>query len=220
MKARLLLGGAILAIVGIGSVTPLSTQPSFNGTTAGCGGGSCHTVQAGILSTSTNNLSVTITLSGAGGNVAGELVNGAGTVVAVNNATSANPFTLIAPSPGTYTVNAGFKKPNLRWDTKSVALGSVAGVRDGQPLRFALEQNFPNPFNPSTTITYEIQDAARVSLDVVDLAGRIVTTLVDAPHVPGRYRVTFQAGSLSSGVYFYRLHAGALSVTRKLIVAR
>jgi len=220
MKARVILGGAALAALFVVPAAYLSTQPSFNSTTPGCGGGSCHTSQAGIVSTSTNALSVAITLSGATGSVAGELVDGSGTVVAVNNSTSSNPFTLTAPGPGTYTVNAGFKKPNLRWDTKSVTVSTTSVTEKDQPAQFALEQNYPNPFNPDSDIRYQISEFKMVRLAVYDLLGREVAVLVNGNRAVGSYEVKFDATGLPSGVYLYRLTAGTLVLTRKMMLVR
>ena len=95
----------------------LHSEPGFNGSAPGCSGSGCHTFQDNIVSVvPLNNLQVQITLTGNTGNVAGELVNGSGTVVAVINSTSNNPFILTAPSEGTYLVNAGYKSPSRRWE--------------------------------------------------------------------------------------------------------
>ncbi len=76
------------------------------------------------------------------------------------------------------------------------------------PQSYLLGQNFPNPFNPSTTIHYQIPVQASVTLRVYDLLGRELTTLVDGQTVPpGRYSVTLDARTLASGTYFYRLEA-------------
>lgn len=88
------------------------------------------------------------------------------------------------------------------------------------PAAFSLEQNYPNPFNPLTTIRFAVQSASFISLKVYDLLGREVATLVNEPLKPGAYRVEFHAGNLASGVYFYRLTAGALNATRKLMLLR
>ena len=93
-------------------ITFTNSQPDFNGTAPGCGGSGCHTSEAGIVTAEVlDNFQVRITLTGTTSNVAGELVDAGGNVVAVNNKTSSNPFILTAPSAGTYTVNAGFKSP-------------------------------------------------------------------------------------------------------------
>lgn len=75
------------------------------------------------------------------------------------------------------------------------------------PTVFALHQNYPNPFNPSSVIRYELPSDSRVKLTVYDVVGREVATLVESQQAAGFYTVEFLAGNLSSGVYFYRLHA-------------
>ncbi len=123
MKINILLLTIFISIV---SITYLISQPSFNGTSPGCSGGGCHTYQSGIVSAVVlSNNQVQITISGTTGNVAGELVNTSGTVVAVNNGTGSNPFTLTAPSAGTYYVNAGYKNPSRLYGTDTVVIGSA-----------------------------------------------------------------------------------------------
>lgn len=100
---------------------------------------------------------------------------------------------------------------------------NVVGIaEDILPATFALEANYPNPFNPSTTIRYALPEAARVRLSVYDLSGRLVRTLVNAEENPGYKQVAWngrnQAGdALSSGVYLYRLEAGEFVQTRKML---
>ena len=76
------------------------------------------------------------------------------------------------------------------------------------PKVFALEQNFPNPFNPSTMIGYQLPAANHVSLKVYDVIGRVVATLVDEIKEAGTYTVHFDGSKLSSGIYFARLQSG------------
>jgi len=102
-------------------VSLLQSEPGFNGTTPGCGGSGCHTLLSGnVTATVLSSNQVRITVSGTTSRVGGELVNSSGVVVAVINSTTSNPFILTAPSGGTYTVNAGYKNPNLRWGTTTV----------------------------------------------------------------------------------------------------
>ena len=75
------------------------------------------------------------------------------------------------------------------------------------PAVYRLDQNFPNPFNPSTVIQYQLPKEAHVSLRVYDVVGRLVTTLVDGVQEAGFRSVTLDGRNLASGVYFYRLHA-------------
>jgi len=95
------------------------------------------------------------------------------------------------------------------------------------PDQFELSQNYPNPFNPSTTISYTIAnitlsgfEGSRVQLKVYDILGNEVVTLVDEFKSSGSYEVTFNASSLSSGIYFYQLKAGSFVETRKMILLR
>jgi hypothetical protein len=85
---------------------------------------------------------------------------------------------------------------------------------------FRLEQNYPNPCNPSTQIAYEISYPARTLLKIYDVLGKEITTLVDTEQNPGRYMVQVNANGLSSGVYIYRLSSGAQMVCKKMIVAK
>ncbi len=96
------------------------------------------------------------------------------------------------------------------------------------PVKFELYQNYPNPFNPATVIKYSIPNTAKsfryVTLKVYDVLGREVATLVNRKQAPGNYSVTFNtnsvAGSLPSGIYFYRLQAGEFTRTKKMILLK
>ena len=90
------------------------------------------------------------------------------------------------------------------------------------PTHFSLEQNYPNPFNPETTIRYKVQAASKVSLKVYDALGREIATLVDEVKQPGIYNSKFSIlnSQLSSGVYFYRIHADGYSETKKMMLIK
>ncbi|HPT72179.1 MAG TPA: T9SS type A sorting domain-containing protein, partial [Candidatus Cloacimonadota bacterium] len=93
------------------------------------------------------------------------------------------------------------------------------------PNIFALERNYPNPFNPSTTIRYAIKDQGRVTLRVYNVKGQLVNTLVNDIKSPGKYSLIFDGTdtfgkSLASGVYFYRLSSGNQTVTNKMILVK
>ncbi len=75
------------------------------------------------------------------------------------------------------------------------------------PRECSVSQNYPNPFNPTTAITYRLAAASHVTLQVFDVIGRSVTTLVDRHQAAGEYRVSFDGSGLPSGVYYYRLRA-------------
>ncbi|MEP1307321.1 MAG: T9SS type A sorting domain-containing protein, partial [Balneola sp.] len=76
------------------------------------------------------------------------------------------------------------------------------------PDQVVLNQNYPNPFNPATTINYALTKDANVRLEVYDILGRLITTLVNDKQKAGWHKVRFDGSAFSSGVYFYRLHAG------------
>lgn len=88
------------------------------------------------------------------------------------------------------------------------------------PSAVVLNQNYPNPFNPATTIGFALPKAQRVHLQVFDLTGRLVETLADRNYSAGQHRVTFNASSLSSGIYFYRLTTDSGVLTRKMTVLK
>ena len=94
----------------------------------------------------------------------------------------------------------------------------------GGSHEFALFQNNPNPFNPSTMIQYSLEKPVHVSLKVYNLLGNKVASLVDSPQEVGSYTVTFNSNkgtlSLASGVYFYRLEAGSFVSTKKLVIMK
>ncbi|HEU4365733.1 MAG TPA: S8 family serine peptidase [Candidatus Krumholzibacteria bacterium] len=90
------------------------------------------------------------------------------------------------------------------------------------PVSFetTLEQNYPNPFNPRTTISFTLAAESLVRLDVFDVTGRRVAALMDGVKGAGRHAVDFEASSLASGVYFYRLNAGGVVAQRKMVLLK
>ncbi len=105
---------------------------------------------------------------------------------------------------------------------KTIAFPKTTGVQElgDIPLTFALNQNYPNPFNPSTVIRYSIPAASNVSLKIYNLLGQEVATLVNMEQKPGNYETSFNAGSLSSGVYIYRIQAGTFVETKKMMLLK
>lgn len=88
------------------------------------------------------------------------------------------------------------------------------------PESFILTQNFPNPFNPSTKIKYLIPQSSNVVIKVFDILGKEIETLVNEEKHSGTYEVTWYAGNLPSGVYFYQIKAGSFVETKKMILLR
>jgi hypothetical protein len=89
-----------------------------------------------------------------------------------------------------------------------------------QPFEYSLETNFPNPFNSSTLISYSLKSAGKVRLEVFDLQGRLVNTLVDGQQPAGKHRLMLEAGDLSAGLYIYRLSAGEFTGSRKMLLIK
>jgi len=83
-----------------------------------------------------------------------------------------------------------------------------------------LSENYPNPFNPTTTIQYEFSISCNIRLEVLNIRGQLIRTLVDEQKLPGRYSIEFDASGLSSGVYLYRLVAGNFIQTRKMVLLK
>jgi hypothetical protein len=98
----------------------------------------------------------------------------------------------------------------------------VTSVSDPKPIatQYRLDQNYPNPFNPTTEISYSIPANAQVSMKVYDALGREVANLVDGYVTAGVHTVKFNASSLASGMYMYRLTAGTFTDSRKLVVLK
>jgi hypothetical protein len=99
---------------------------------------------------------------------------------------------------------------------------SPTGIVAAAPAARGVElaQNYPNPFNPTTAIEFRLPVAAHVNLSIFDVTGRLVTTLADGTLDAGPHRVVWDGAGAGSGVYFYRLHAGEETVTRKLTVLK
>jgi hypothetical protein len=88
------------------------------------------------------------------------------------------------------------------------------------PLQYALEQNYPNPFNPSTKISYSIPEDGFVKLAVYNLLGEEVATIVNSFQKADRYEVNFNASSLSSGVYVYKIESANYTASKKLVLMK
>jgi hypothetical protein len=88
------------------------------------------------------------------------------------------------------------------------------------PKEYSLQQNYPNPFNPLTTIGFQITKSGLTSLKIYDVTSRLIKTLINEFKQAGNYKVEFDAGSVASGVYFYKLTSGDFVSTRKMVVLK
>jgi len=108
---------------------------------------------------------------------------------------------------------------DLVWAVHDEIPGVPANTED-LPLTFDLRQNYPNPFNPTTTIDFTIPETGYATLKVYNLAGEVVSTLVDGMVERGLNSISFDAGALSSGVHFYTLECAGLLSTRKMVLVK
>ncbi|HMD14493.1 MAG TPA: T9SS type A sorting domain-containing protein, partial [Bacteroidota bacterium] len=123
---------------------------------------------------------------------------------------------------------------NVSFDVHNLLLAAVQGGifqstqpvlgvnerRDDLPASFTLEQNFPNPFNPATKISFAVPKSSIVTLTVYDILGQSVITLVDGKQEPGEHSVNWNALNIPSGVYFYRIVTGDFVQTKKMVLMK
>jgi len=109
-------------------------------------------------------------------------------------------------------------------DNLTLLIGNESFINDQKdkflPKEFALFQNYPNPFNPATSINYSLPDDVFVTLIVYDILGRKIITLENSFKNAGNYVSTFDAGNLTSGIYFYKLKAGRFTAAKKMLLLK
>jgi len=129
--------------------------------------------------------------------------------------------------PGTYYTKWSMWKDGIGWFGEEIIIpievDQTTSIYDENEINsfskvFALLQNFPNPFNPTTIIEFEIPKLSHVKLLIFDILGRRIKTLVDDEKTPGLYKVEFDASNLTSGVYFYRLQTSSFYETKKFML--
>jgi cyclomaltodextrinase / maltogenic alpha-amylase / neopullulanase len=178
-----------------------------------------------VVNVADTDQTVTLDLSAANALKFQDGVNGS-TVVYVNELLSATtttrtvgelsalPVSLSGYGSAVYTVS-------LTRDSLGL-LNSILGVAPEPEVAstFGLMQNYPNPFNPTTNIRYQISEIGHLKLAVYDMLGREVAVLVDGVKEPGYYQVEWNAAGMASGVYYYRLTAGASVEVKKMLLLR
>jgi len=121
-----------------------------------------------------------------------------------------------------YNEDQSWNNPS-RWLWTWIGAKMTVGVDDAVNNvvdSYTLAQNYPNPFNPSTKITYSLQNSELVTLRVFDVLGREVSTLVNQYQNAGNHTVSFNASSLASGMYFYKLEAGSFQSIKKMMLLK
>lgn len=125
------------------------------------------------------------------------------------------------PYETNFMENGGGRWTNRSFYDDPVGLPDAASEN---PAPFSLSQNYPNPFNPVTNITFSLAEAADIRLEVFNLQGQRVAVLATGPYAAGTHHIGFDAAHLPSGLYLYRLEAGAgrlsLSLTRKMVLLK
>ena len=122
--------------------------------------------------------------------------------------------TVTVSSSDTFTVFFDFADALL-------AIDEFAGI----PGKFALRQNYPNPFNPVTTIAYDVPEMASVRIDIYNILGQQVCTLINRSHEPGYYRIQWDGTNdygqvLASGMYIYSIQASGFTSVKKLVLMK
>jgi parallel beta-helix repeat protein len=102
--------------------------------------------------------------------------------------------------------------------------GNLTGISPENPplipSKAILSQNYPNPFNPTTTISYNLPQASHVTLEIYDILGRKVEMLVDEEQAAGPHQAVWNAGDRASGIYFYRIQAGNIIETKRMLLLK
>tara|TARA_Y100000310_G_C20447788_1_gene699253 strand:- start:76 stop:489 length:414 start_codon:yes stop_codon:yes gene_type:complete len=99
-------------------------------------------------------------------------------------------------------------------------LRSAKREKSDVPQSFALLQNFPNPFNPTTTIEFSVETKSNTTLQIHDIKGRLVATLVSGKLVPGFHSVVWDASNFASGIYFVKLKTGSYQATQRIVLLK
>lgn len=102
----------------------------------------------------------------------------------------------------------------------SISYSNIINVDVNAPANYLLSQNYPNPFNPSTTIHFEVPTRSFISIKIYDAIGNEIRTLVNEEKEAGMYEVSFNASDLTSGIYFYSLNSGNVSITKKMMLMK
>ncbi len=126
---------------------------------------------------------------------------------------------------GIYTDNANAPSDASGWwyvahDSIKGIISNIVGVADASPSAFTVAQNSPNPFNPSTTITFNLAKAGKTTVEVYNVAGQKVSTLVNGTMSAGSHSVVWNAAKFSAGVYFYTVKSGSFSKTMKMTLLK
>jgi len=135
---------------------------------------------------------------------------------------TANRFLRLGDQPALWRDSKSYSmRGEITLTNEKIGVSTEGTMLSELPSSPRLEQNYPNPFNPSTNIQFILPQATKVTLKIYDVLGKEIATLVDGQRNAGAHTVKFNAHSnLSSGVYFYRLETGDMTITRKLMLIK
>jgi hypothetical protein len=119
-----------------------------------------------------------------------------------------------------YTFNEYKLVPRFNSDFEGYQPVIIDNVLAYHPDKFSLQQNYPNPFNPSTIISYSIPKSEIVTIKIYNLIGQEIKTLVNNYQNTGSYKITFNAASLPTGIYFYQMQAGTFKEVKKMVLIK
>jgi hypothetical protein len=110
--------------------------------------------------------------------------------------------------------------PRGHWKFDVTGPMGISGISSSVPDKFKLYQNYPNPFNPYTTIEFDIIKRGNVRIVLYDILGKEVKTIVNEVVEPGKYRVTYSAENLASGLYFYKMTSGDFTDVKRMVIMK
>ncbi|MDF1544221.1 MAG: PKD domain-containing protein [bacterium] len=167
------------------------------------------------------NANVTVSADGPSGGTGTAATNSAGQVTfttsKVKNPTGEWCFEVINVTHASNTYNSGGNHVTYACESGPVFKNDPSDVL---PTAFALEQNHPNPFNPTTNISFRLPEASHVTLSVYNLMGQKVATLANSTYSAGEHTVQWDASNNASGLYLYRISAGSLVETKKMLLIK
>lgn len=146
-------------------------------------------------------------------------IDGGGSWIVQPTVTS-NPLYALHFNSDNFVYAGGVRGNMMKTIPQEFLVTPVSGIQNEIPNSFYLQQNFPNPFNPITTIKFGVVKSGSVQIKVYDAAGRIVDELVNNSFAPGSYEVKWDAAKYSSGIYFYSIVTNDFTQTKKMVLVK
>ncbi|MCP4581343.1 MAG: T9SS type A sorting domain-containing protein [candidate division Zixibacteria bacterium] len=203
---------------GCAYVTGVTHSTDFPTANPISGGDTIHGTSDGFLSKLSpegNSLFFGSYLGGGNSDYGSGIVADSNGAVYVTGGTASSDFPIVNACDSTY--NGG------EFDVYVIRIDAVTGINENisvLPRTYQLVQNYPNPFNASTTIKYDLPLTSEVTIDIYDILGRKIGTLVNDTQQAGYHQATWNAGDVSSGIYFYRIQAGDFTESKSMLLLK